>query len=126
MIVVSNATPLIALAKINHLHLLQRFFVTVLIPQAVHEEVVRAGVGRPGSREVRQADWIQLRTVSDETRVAYLRAELDPGEAEVLVLGEEVSADLLLVDEPKARLAAGLLDLRCVGAIGLVSGQTKR
>ena len=66
MIVVSNATPLIALAKINHLHLLQRFFVTVLIPQAVHEEVVAAGVGRPGSREVRQADWIQLRTVSDE------------------------------------------------------------
>lgn len=40
MIVVSNATPLIGLAKIGQLLLLRDLFETVFIAQAVYEEVV--------------------------------------------------------------------------------------
>jgi len=45
MIVISNSTPLIALAKINQLQLLKEYFGEVLIPEEVYDEVVRRGSG---------------------------------------------------------------------------------
>jgi uncharacterized protein len=120
VIVVSNATPLIALSKITHLALLQELFGTVLIPEAVYDEVVTRASGRPGSAEVQQADWIQKKAVTDRTKIDYLRADLDPGEAEALVLAEELDAAWVLLDEPKARLAAELLGLKFIGTLGLL------
>jgi uncharacterized protein len=120
MIVVSNATPLIALSKIGHLALLPQWFGTILLPQAVYDEVVTKGQGRPGAAQIHQADWIRVRSITDRIAVDYLRAELDPGEAEVLILAQEVSANWILVDEPKARLAAELLGLRVTGTLGLL------
>ncbi len=120
MIVVSNATPLIGLAKINHLDLLQDLFGAIIIPQAVYNEVVTHAPNRPGAAEIRQATWIQTQAPTDPTKVAYPRAALDPGEAEALVLAEELAADWLLLDEPKARLAARLVGLKFVGTVGLL------
>jgi len=48
MIVVSNATPLIALTAIGSLDLLANLFVEVHLPDAVYEEVVVAGAGKAG------------------------------------------------------------------------------
>jgi len=101
VIVVSDATPLIGLAKINHFFLLKDLFGTVIIPQAVYDEVVTHAPNRPGATEVSQAAWIQTQTVSDKTKVAYLRTDLDQGEAEALVLAKELTADWVLLDEQK-------------------------
>ena len=120
MIVVSNATPLIGLAKIGQLALLRELLGTILIPQAVYEEVVTRAPDRPGAIEVRQATWIRVRIPADQAKVNYLRADLDPGEAEALILAEELNADLILLDEPKARLAAELLGLRFMGTVGVL------
>lgn len=120
MIVVSNATPLIALARIDQLDLLRNLFGTIIIPQAVYEEVVTGAPDRPGSVEVRQAGWIQTRSPTDQTKVDYLRADLDPGEAETLVLAEELAASWVLLDESKARLAAQFLGLKFIGTIGIL------
>jgi predicted nucleic acid-binding protein len=51
---ISNASPLIQLAKINQLPLLQRLHSQILIPNAVHREVVVAGEARPGAAAVDQ------------------------------------------------------------------------
>ncbi len=48
MIIVSNATPLISLSKIDRLFLLQELFGNVFIPDAVYKEVVVQGLGRSG------------------------------------------------------------------------------
>lgn len=119
MNIVSNATPLIALAKIGHLELLRAMFGIIVIPKAVHSEVVLRASGRPGGVELRQADWIRIQDVTDHTKVDYLRADLDQGEAEAVVLAEELSADWVLLDERKARLAAELVGLRFVGTMGI-------
>lgn len=58
MVVVSDATPLIALAKIGGLAWLNRLFGEIFIPQAVYHEVVVVGVGKTGSEEVANAAWI--------------------------------------------------------------------
>lgn len=70
MTVVSNASPLIILARIGHLRLLADLYGRIVIPLEVHDEVVVAGRGRAGSEEVREAGWIEVRAV---------RADSDPG-----------------------------------------------
>jgi predicted nucleic acid-binding protein len=63
--VVSNASPLIILARIGHLQLLADLYGRVVIPSEVHDEVVVAGRGRPGSEEAREASWIDVRPITD-------------------------------------------------------------
>jgi predicted nucleic acid-binding protein len=92
MIVVADSTPLIALARIDRLNLLKELFGAVLIPEAVFQEVVTRGKERPGSEEVLKADWIKVKSPNDRAKVAFLLSDLDEGEAEALVLAEEVSA----------------------------------
>ncbi len=120
MIVVADSTPLIALARIDQLNPLKELFGAVLIPEAVFREVVTRGKGRPGSEEVFGADWIQVQSPNDNGKVAFLRSDLDEGEAEALVLAEEVSADWIIIDETKARLAAEFIGLRFIGTAGLL------
>ncbi len=59
MVVVSNSSPLIYLAKMGDLILLERLFSEVIVADRVFEEVVVQGAGMPGSEEVRSADWIK-------------------------------------------------------------------
>lgn len=58
MIVVSNTSPLINLAAIDHLERLRDLYGTIYIPVAVYDEIVVYGAGLAGSEEVRDADWI--------------------------------------------------------------------
>jgi predicted nucleic acid-binding protein len=56
-LVVSNAGPLITLAKIQRSQLLKDLFGRIVIPRAVFEEVVLRGAGQPGAEETRNASW---------------------------------------------------------------------
>jgi len=55
MIVVSNSSLLIALAKIGKMHVLKEVFGEVLIPEAVWYEVVVKGKRKPRAEEVQVA-----------------------------------------------------------------------
>ena len=48
MIVVSDASPLIALARIDRLELLREMFGTLLLPDSVWNEITNAGMERAG------------------------------------------------------------------------------
>lgn len=67
MNVVSDASPLINLARIGELDLLHRLYGDLLIPDAVWREVVIKGAGQPGAEEVRAASWIKTRDVVNGT-----------------------------------------------------------
>ncbi|MFH1992497.1 MAG: hypothetical protein ABIK98_08835 [Pseudomonadota bacterium] len=56
MNVVSNASPLINMACIGKLNLLNQLYGELLIPEAVWNEVVVEGKGQPGSEEIKSAD----------------------------------------------------------------------
>lgn len=120
LIVVSDATPLIALAKIGQLSWLPDLFGEVLVPGAVYSEIVVAGAGRSGAAEIQSATWLRTEAVVDRTRVNYLLTQLDIGEAESIVLAQEKQADWLLIDENKARAIAQRLGLRMIGTVGLL------
>ena len=76
MIVVADASPLIALARIGRLELLREVFGTLFLPDAVWREVVESGVGRAGADAVLHAGWIERRSVADAALVAVLRRDL--------------------------------------------------
>ena len=120
MIIVSDSTALIGLAKIGKIDLLRGIFSRVHIPEEVFKEVTEAGKNRPGSDAIRRAEWVETKTVQDRTQVNLLMASLDKGEAEVLALSKELRADLILLDEEKARKSAVIAGFEVMGLLGVL------
>jgi predicted nucleic acid-binding protein len=56
--VVFDASPLIALARLERLELLREMFGDVVVPSAVWREVVAAGLDKAGAGQVATAEWI--------------------------------------------------------------------
>ncbi len=120
MIVVADAGPLIHLAAIGRLDLVASVG-DVLIPPAVHHEVVVKGAGWPGAREVDEAGWISVATPTRTDLVeALVAGGLHRGESEAMAVAVELAADVLLMDERQGRLTAEAMGLHVVGTIGLV------
>lgn len=125
MIVVSDAGPIIALSKIGEIDLLGEFFGRVLVPEAVHEEVALKGEGKPGSEEIYR-DLFERRQVQNGVAVEVLEGELGSGEAEAIVLGRELEADLLVIDDKAGRTKARSIGLDVVGTLALLHRAVER
>src|SRR5437588_8129610 len=119
MIVVANASPIINLAAIGRLALLEQLYNSIVIPQAVYHEIAVVGAGEAGATEVQTLEWIETRQVADPTLVAALQMELDKGEAEAIALAVQLKADLLLLDERRGRAVASRLGISSIGLLGL-------
>lgn len=119
MIVVCDSTVLIGLAKIGRLDLARDIFSKISIPEEVFSEVVEKGAGKPGSRTIREARWIEIIPIKDRTQVDLLMMSLDKGEAEVLALARQLAANLVLADEEKARKSAVIAGYDVMGLLGL-------
>ncbi|MFP3910225.1 MAG: DUF3368 domain-containing protein [Archaeoglobaceae archaeon] len=116
--IVSNATPLIYLAKAGKLDLLRFVFREVVIPEEVKVEVVDTGksLGEKDAYIVEKTineGWIKV--LSGE--ILEVPIKLDPGGTAVLSLAKKLGIKEVLVDEVSARVAARLLDLRPRGTI---------
>jgi predicted nucleic acid-binding protein len=120
MSIVSNASPLINLARIGKLGLLQELYGELIIPEAVWREVVIEGAGQPGADEVSASGWIKTMAATNRELEQALKQELDAGEAEAIALATGIEADLLLMDEHLGREVARHLGLRCMGLIGVL------
>lgn len=120
MKIVCDSTALIGLAKIGNLELLEKIFGEIFVPNAVFVEVVDRGKGRPGTKEVQDARWIRKRSVKDNRTVEMLVAEMGRGEAEVLVLGKELNANWLILDDERARNSAQSAEFHIIGLGGIL------
>jgi predicted nucleic acid-binding protein len=117
-IVTSNTTPIVALALIQQLHLLEALYGEVWIPPAVQAEVL-AGGARAGAAELRTATYIRTVALADPTRADMLN-DLDRGEAEVIALAQEHHAHLVIIDERLGRRHAQRLGLSVTGVLGVL------
>ena len=116
-LVVSNASPLIALEQIGHLQLLEQLFGSVLIPPAVVREVA-ATVAVPG--------WIEQHGLAQPVGPRILSASLGPGESEAISLALETRAQLVLLDDRPARRLAQALHLPVIGTLGILLAAKRR
>jgi hypothetical protein len=121
MKVVSNSSVLIGLSAISRLDILHnRFPKGIIIPDAVWREVVDKGHGLPGANDVKETKWIYRKHIQNKDSIVILEGNLDQGEAEVIVLGQEIGADLLLLDEKSARNIAIRLKYPVLGTVGVL------
>lgn len=118
--VVSNTSPLMNMAIIGRLDLFRHFYETVHVPQAVWDELVKQGTGKPGSEAIAAAHWIQTHTAQNQHLVITLREQLEAGESEAIALALELKATLLLVDETEGRRVAALYGLNKTGVLGIL------
>ena len=118
--VVSNSSPIIHLAKIDQLNLLNEFYGDILIPEAVYYECVSEGKKHPEVSRIKQATWLQVMPVTNKDLVKLLNSEVDHGESEAITLALETDASLILLDDADARQKARLYQLRITGTLGLL------
>jgi predicted nucleic acid-binding protein len=97
MRVVVNTTPIISLAAIGQLDLLQRLFGQVSLAEAVYQEL-KAKPGYYGHDEIDQP-WIEVRAIHGRLYKQLLLNQLDSGEAETIILAKELDADFVIIDE---------------------------
>jgi predicted nucleic acid-binding protein len=128
VIVVSNSSPLIALARIGRLNLLASFYKRILIPAEVQYEVTVAGRGLPGAEEVRNAHWIEVAPQKPPADPSLAQAcqSLGAGERGAILLAKSLEADLVLMDEWKARRVARDAGLSVVGCLGILEAAARR
>ena len=120
MIVVSNTTPILSLHKIGRIGLLQELLGQVIVPTAVYNEIAVLGRDKPGYNMLDSAKYIQVKDVQNALSVSLLRSQLDCGEAEAIILAKELGAELLILDEKKARKVAQANSQRVIGTIGIL------
>lgn len=125
MLVLTNATPLIALAQCALFDVLQGLYGRLVLPPAVYREVVTEGQGRAGAQETATAitaGWIAIMPLQTPQAVEHLRAtyRLGEGESAVLALAQEHRADLLLLDEAHAVRCAHMLQFRVLRTVGVL------
>lgn len=122
MIVVSDTSAITNLAAIGQLQLVSQLYNQVMIPEAVYRELADINPPVPGTLEVQNASWIEVRQVSNYEVVKRLRDEvrLDPGESEAIALALELKADLLLIDERRGRAEADRLGVKITGLLGIL------
>jgi len=122
-VVVFNSSPIINLAKINCLNLLEILFGKILIPEAVYDEVIVMGRNKDHVKEIEELvrrRVIEKVTIKNQELVKAFRKDLDYGESEALALALKLDADLVVIDESDARNMARLYDLNLTGFIGIL------
>jgi uncharacterized protein len=120
--VIADSSPLVILAKLGCFNLLRQLFPRVYISREVHAEVAVAGAGLPGASEVSNAEWIEVKAMEDEAGLhsAQRIYGLGPGEMSTILLANELGAELVLLDDYKARKVAKAEGLAILGSIGLL------
>ena len=126
-LIVADAGPLIGLARIGLFSLLSELSESVLIPSQVLSEL-QVHADRPGSRALLSAiqDGKLVHMALEPTaELDELKLRLDPGEAEAILLAEQLSATLLL-DEKEGRIEAESRGLTVVGTGAVLVAAKKR
>jgi predicted nucleic acid-binding protein len=127
---VSNASPLIYLAKIKQIRLLPKLFQEILVSNRVYEETMIRGreLGYEDANLINeqvQTGFINVRRVSLEKQ--FLKEfPIEEGEKETIQLALREKISTVLADERKARIAAEMLGLKPLGTIGVLSLAVKQ
>ena len=108
-LVISDASPLIAMADIGELELLQKLYNRVSITDIVRDEI-----------HAELPDWIEVSSEYDQKQFQILKLEVDPGEASAIALALENPGSRIILDERKGRSVAKRLGLKVTGTIGII------
>jgi len=118
IMIIADSSPLISLALIGKLSILEQMYREICVPTAVHEEVIRSD--KPCSRELKQFLNGKTKSVNNTMAVDILLSDIGVGEAEVIVLALEHQPAMILIDDLKARKFAKMKGLNMIGTLGIL------
>ncbi len=117
MIIVADASPLVALAICNCLEILDKLFGEVKVSRTVYEEVIVRD--KPGADILK--DYLSGKIIDiDLSRFMIDGNSLDKGELSSIALYKHLEADYLLIDEKAGRRIAKLNNIKIVGSLGVL------
>ncbi|MFH1859702.1 MAG: DUF3368 domain-containing protein [bacterium] len=117
MLIVADSSALVSLAICQCLHLLENIFDEVKVPQAVFDEVIIEGKREAEILRV----YLRGKVVTvDLTEFVIDAAGLGRGEIEAMALFKRAHANLLLIDDRRARKVAQLNNIEIVGSLGIL------
>jgi uncharacterized protein len=119
VIVVSDTSILLNLSIVGRMDILRSLFGELVIPSSVAEELDRHQI-------YIQPDWMRVVTAHDREQFVLLRQQLDPSEAEAIIVALELQASLLLIDERRGRRIASDKGLVFMGLLGVLSEAKQR
>ena len=114
--VVSDTGPIISLAVINQLELLDQIFTEVHIPNAVWQELNNSEF----FKQFPKIDSLFKSRVKQIKNLNKLILITGYGESEAMILYTETGADFLIIDDKKARQIAEELKITCIGTLALL------
>ncbi|WP_238749073.1 DUF3368 domain-containing protein [Neolewinella maritima] len=109
MLVVCDASPLIALCAIGRIDLLRSLFSDIWITDLVRAEI-----------KADLPDWIQITTQYNPDDFALLRVGLDRGEASAIAFAMGQENATLIIDELAGRRVARELGIPLTGLVGVL------
>lgn len=125
MLVIADSSPIHYLLLIGYIEVLPSLYGQIIIPEIVVAEL------RHQRTPVTVRDWIETRPDWIEVRQPHgtasdTLAELDDGERDAILLAMELGADLLLLDDRKARIEAARQNVMATGTLGVLEAASMR
>ena len=118
--VISNSTPLIVLNKIGKLDILRDLYEKIIIPYAVYEEVILESKLKESNDFIQESGFIKIINIKNKEAKRLFATSLHKGEVEVMILANEIEADLCIIDDLLARRYAKYHNLYITGTIGVL------
>jgi len=119
MIVIADSSALIAIATYRGLHLLEPLFSDIVIPQAVYDEICVQGKPQADNLKTHFAD--KVATVCAKNYHLFHNIKgLGLGEQAAIQLYKALSAQLLLIDDQRAKKVAYANGLETMGSLGVL------
>jgi len=112
--IIGDSSALVALAVVNQLELLEKLYDNLYIPEAVFNEVSQ--IGKPQSDKLRQ--FLQSRV--KRVNLTLTQLGLGLGELEAITLYKNLDADVLLIDDNRAKKYASLNGVKVIGSLGIL------
>lgn len=117
MLIIADSSALISLAVCEKLYLLEQLYGEVKVPKAVFDEVIQED--KPQAERLR--GYLQNKVVDlDLAELLLDLGELGRGELEAMALFRKIHADLLLLDDKRARKVADLNEIPIIGSLGVL------
>jgi predicted nucleic acid-binding protein len=117
IVIISDTSPINYLLLCDTLEVLPKLYGKIIIPQAVHTELIAPGAPKVVRKWAKSLPlWVTIRAAAH----IDFSLPLDPGEREAICLAQEMFADGLIVDETEARKFARERGLIITGTLGVL------
>ncbi len=113
-LIIGDSSALVTLAIADKLDIVEKLFGNLYVPEAVYKELTK--IEKPYSSKLKS--FLKGRVKNVNLKIEKLG--LGAGELEAIILYKELNADILLIDDARAKKFALLNDIKVIGSLGIL------